>query len=178
MFFVLFFISWPAQILDLPYHVEVLFIFLFHLLNHPPFQCSRGVHVHPYQHSQAQRSVPHCVTSSVSVSHPAADSTPASVLPAKFKYTGNEVLALAAPVGQRLKPELSSTLKTLGIGRRLPRRWSCRGGARKVRAIFVAGPSSVHSRDLSPTTVPASFCHHLPCPPSSAGCNPTQSSQH
>ena len=137
-----------------------------------------GVHVHPYQHSPAQRSVPHCVTSSVSVCHPAGDSTPASVQPAKFKYTGNELLALAAPVGQRLKPELISTLKTLGIGRRLPRRQSCRGGARKVRAISVAGPSSVRSRDLSPTTkisattVPASFCHHLPCPPSSPGCNP------
>ena len=38
--------------------------------------------------------------------------------------------------------------------------------------ISVAGPSSVRSRNLSPTTVPASFCHHLPCPPSSPGCNP------
>ena len=83
-----------------------------------------------------------------------------------------ELLALAAPVGQRLKPELISTLKTLGIGRRLPRRRSCHGGARKVRAISVAGPSSVRSRDLSPTTVPASFCHRLPCTPSSPGCNP------
>ena len=60
----------------------------------------------------------------------------------------------------------------------MPRRRSCRGGARKVRAISVAGPSSVRSRDFSPTTVPASFCHHLPCPPppppspSSPGCNP------
>ena len=163
---------WPAWILDLAYHVEVLFIFLFHLLNHLPFQCSPGLHVHPYQHSPAQGSVLHCVTSSVSVSHPAGDSMPASVQPAKFKYTGNELLALAAPVGQRLKPELISTLKTLGIGRRLPRHRSCRGGARKVRAISVAGPSSVRSRDLSPTTVPASFCHHLPCPLSSPGCNP------
>ena len=84
----------------------------------------------PYQHSPVQRSVPHCVTSSVSVIHPAGDSTPASVQPAKFKYTGNELLALAAPVGQRLKPELISTLKMLGIGPRLPRRRLCRGGAR------------------------------------------------
>ena len=36
----------------------------------------------------------------------------------------------------------------------------------------MAGPSSVRSRDLSPTTEPASFCHHLPCPLSSPGCNP------
>ena len=33
------------------------------------------------------------------------------------------------------------------------------------------GPSSVRRRDLSPTTVPASFCNHLPCLPSSPGCN-------
>ena len=56
-------IMWPARILDLII-MGGTFIFLFHLLNHPPFQCSPGVHVHPYQHSPAQRSVPHFVTSS------------------------------------------------------------------------------------------------------------------
>ena len=91
-------------------------------------------------------------------------STPASEQPAKFK------LALAAPVGQRLKPELISTLKTLGIGRRLPRRRSCRGGARKVRAISVAGPSSVRSRDLSgfhlpPCLLPFATTFLAPPPP-------------
>ena len=145
---------WPARILDLPYHVEVLFIFLFHLLNHPPFQCSPGVHVHPYQHSPAQRSVPHCVTSSVSVIHPAGDSTPTSVQPAKFKYTGSELLALAAPVGQRLKPELISTLK---------KRWALDVGCLVAGRAAVVHGKSVQYLWRGPAAFAAVTFHLPPC---------------
>ena len=100
---------------------------------------------------------------------PVGCSTPASTR--LTKHTSGELLALQAPV--HLGPELIATLKALGIGRRLPRRRSCRGGARKTHSISVAGLGSVRSRpcDLSPSTTPASFCHHLPRPLLSSGCN-------
>ena len=171
---------WPAQAFNLPHHFEVLFIFLFLrvLLNNPPSSFSPGVHENPYQHScPVQHSVYRCV-SSVCVSSPAGCSTPASTRPTK--YTSGELLALQTPV--HLEPELVATLKSLGIGRQLPRRRSCSGGARKTRAISVVGPSSVRSRpcdllpsphcDLSPSTTPASFCHHLPRPLPPPACNP------
>ena len=134
--------------------------------------------MHPYQHGcPVQRSVYRCARG-VCVSSPAGCSTPASTRPTK--YTSGELLALQTPV--HLGPELVATLKSLGIGRRLPRRRSCRGGARKTRAISVVGPGSVRSRpcdllpsppcDLSPSTTPASFCHHLPRPPPPPACNP------
>ena len=157
---------WPARAFDLPHHFEVLFIFLFLrlLLNNLPSSYSPGVSVHPYQHgSPVQRSAYRCES-------PTGCSTPDSTRP--IKYTSGELLALQAPV--HLGPELVATLKALGIGRRLPRRRSCRGGERKTRAISVVGPGRVRSRpcDLSPSTTPASFCHHLPRPPPSPACNP------
>ena len=171
---------WPARAFDLPHHFEVLFIFLFLrvLLNNPPSSFSPGVHVHPYLHGcPVQRSVYRCARG-VCVRSPAGCSTPVSTRPTK--YTSGELLALQTPV--HLGPELVSTLKSLGIGRRLPRRRSCRGGARKTRAISVVGPGNVRSRpcdlltsppcDLSPSTTPASFCHHLPRPPPPPACNP------
>ena len=106
------------------------------------------------------------------LSHAVSCSMPARTKPAKYKHTGNELLALEAPVGQHPKPKVISTLKTLGTGHQLPCHQSCHRGARKVCAISVVGPSSICSCDLSPTTMPASFCLYLPRPPSSPGCNP------
>ena len=73
----------------------------------------------PIQHSPVQRSVPQCVSSEY-VSHPAGYpacySTPVSTRLLKYKYTNEELFALAAPV--HLKPKPITTLKKLGIGRR------------------------------------------------------------
>ena len=186
-FILLLFVMSPARAFDLSHHFEVHFIFLFLrlLLNNPSFSYSPGVHVHPYQHgSPVLRSAYRCA-SGVSASTPTGCSTPASTRP--IKYTSCELLALQAPV--HLAPELIPALKALDIGYRLPRRRSCRGGARNTRAISVVGrqrwctrlvkflwwdPGSVRSRPcvLSPSTTPASFCHHLPRPPPSLACSP------
>ena len=124
--------------LELPRHLEVLFVFLFshhmfNLLDSSPSVWSHRVHVHPDQHRDVQRPVPYCV-SGVGASYPTGYSTP---------------------------------LKTLGISRRLPRRRLCRSGAPIVRAISETGSNDVRSRpsDVSLPTTPASFCNYLPPPP-------------
>ena len=58
----------------------------------------------------------------------------------RYKYSCEELLALAAPVHLTLKSELIRNLKTLGIGCSLPCCWSCHSGTRNVCAISVGGP--------------------------------------